>query len=180
MTRNAAKLVLAIAALACASAVLAKSSDRNQTMDIKAGTSDCTVTETGPCILTGNVRIAQGTLNIQATRADIRRAGGEPVAVKLTGSPVQLSQQLDSGGTMNATSAQVDYDLQQDTVVFTGGATVKQPGQGSIAGERIVYNMRTGQVQAGGEKGVHLQFEPRNRTPGADAKPAGSKPAGSN
>ena len=34
MTRNAAKLVLAIAALACASAVLAKSSDRNQTMDI--------------------------------------------------------------------------------------------------------------------------------------------------
>ena len=93
---------------------------------------------------------------------------------------MQLSQQLDSGGTMNATSAQVDYDLQQDTVVFTGGATVKQPGQGSIAGERIVYNMRTGQVQAGGEKGVHLQFEPRNRTPGVDAKPAGSKPAGSN
>ena len=63
---------------------------------------------------------------------------------------------------------------------ITGGATVKQPGQGSIAGERIVYNMRTGQVQAGGEKGVHLQFEPRNRTPGVDAKPAGSKPAGSN
>ena len=75
---------------------------------------------------------------------------------------------------MNATAAQVDYDLQQDTVVFTGSAVVKQPGQGNMASERIVYNMRTGQVQAGGEKGVHLQFEPRNRTPAAGAKPAGS------
>ena len=98
MTRNAAKLVLAIAALACASAVLAKSSDRNQTMDIKAGTSDCTVTETGPCILTGNVRIAQGTLNIQAARADIRRAGGEPGAVKRSPSPGQPRPQPVSGG----------------------------------------------------------------------------------
>ena len=44
----------------------------------------------------------------------------------------------------------------------------------SCAGERIVYNMRTGQVQAGGEKGVHLQFEPRNRAPAAGARPAGS------
>ena len=115
MTRNAASCLLAIAALACAPAVLAKSSDRNQTMDVKADSSDCTVTETGPCILTGNVRLAQGTLNIQAARADIRRAGGEPVSVRLTGSPAQLSQDMDNGGTMNATAAQVDYDLQQDT-----------------------------------------------------------------
>ena len=173
MTRNAASCLLAIAALACAPAVLAKSSDRNQTMDVKAESSDCTVTENGPCVLTGNVRIVQGTMNIRAARADIRRAGGEPVSVRLTGSPAQLSQEMDNGGTMNATAAQVDYDLQQDTVVFTGGAVVKQPGQGNMASERIVYNMRTGQVQAGGEKGVHLQFEPRNRAPAAGARPAG-------
>ncbi|HRO26062.1 MAG TPA: lipopolysaccharide transport periplasmic protein LptA [Luteimonas sp.] len=171
MTRNAAKLVLAIAACACAHAALAKSSDRNQTMKVDADRSDCSVTEAGPCVLTGNVHIVQGTLVIDAARADIRQGDGDIRSAKLTGSPVRLKQDMDNGGTMNATATQVDYDLQQDTVVFIGKAVVQQPGRGSIAGERIVYNMRTGQVQGGGgENGgrVSLQFEPRNK-PAADS-----------
>ena len=166
MTRPAAKLVLAVAALACTSAVLAKSSDRQQTMQVQADRSDCTVTDSGPCILTGNVHIVQGSLEINAARADLRQADGDIRSAKLTGSPVRLKQEMDNGGLMNATAAQVDYDLAQDTVVFTGKAVVQQPGRGSISGERIVYNMRTGQVQGGGgESGgrVNLSFEPRNR-----------------
>lgn len=171
MTRNAAKLVLAIAALACAGAVPAKTSDRNQTMKVDADRSDCTVTDSGPCVLTGNVHIVQGSLEIQAARADIRQGDGDIQSAKLSGSPVRLKQDMDNGGTMNATASQVDYDLQQDTVVFTGKAVVQQPGQGSISGERIVYNMRTGQVQGGGDGGrVSLQFEPRNKAPAGDAK----------
>ncbi len=168
MTPHAAKLVLGLIAVACAGAALGKSSDRQQTMQVQANRSDCTVTDSGPCVLTGAVHIVQGSLVIDAARADLRQADGEIRAAKLTGSPVRLKQTMDNGGTMNATAAQVDYDLQQDTVVFTGGASVQQPGRGSIAGERIVYNMRTGQVQGGGgsEGGrVTLQFEPRNRTP---------------
>lgn len=168
MTPHAAKLVLGLVAVACAGAALGKSSDRQQTMQVQANRSDCTVTDSGPCVLTGAVHIVQGSLVIDAARADLRQADGEIRAAKLTGSPVRLTQAMDNGGTMNASAAQVDYDLQQDTVVFTGGASVQQPGRGSIAGERIVYNMRTGQVQGGGgsEGGrVTLQFEPRNRTP---------------
>ena len=168
MIRTAAKLVLATVALACATGAFAKSSDRQQTMKVDANSSDCTVTESGPCVLTGNVHIVQGSMVIDAARADIRQGNGDIQSAKLTGSPVRLKQEMDNGGTMNATAAQVDYDLQQDTVVFTGKAVVQQPGRGSIAGERIVYNMRTGQVQGGGgsEGGrVTLQFEPRNRTP---------------
>lgn len=176
MTRTAAKLVLAIAAVACASTALAKSSDRQQQMRVSADASDCIVTGSGPCVLTGNVHISQGTLEIHAARADIRQANGEPSSAKLTGSPVRLTQQMDNGGTMNATAAQVDYDLSQDTIVFTGNAVVQQPGRGSIAGERIVYNMRTGQVQGGGgsEGGrVNLIFEPRNKASSGGAKPDG-------
>src|SRR5690606_33834366 len=168
MTRHAAELVLAIAATCCAGTALAKSSDRQQTMQVQADRSDCTVTDGGPCVLTGNVNIVQGSLVIDAARADIRQGDGDIQSARLSGSPVRLKQTMDNGGTMNATAARVDYDLQQDTVVFTGGASVQQPGRGSIAGERIVYNMRTGQVQGGGgsEGGrVTLQFEPRNRTP---------------
>ncbi|TYT26916.1 lipopolysaccharide transport periplasmic protein LptA [Luteimonas viscosa] len=172
MTRHAAELVLAIAAACCAGAALGKSSDRQQTMQVEANKSDCTVTDSGPCVLTGNVHIVQGSLVIDAARADIRQGDGDIQSAKLSGSPVRLKQQMDNGGTMNATAARVDYDLQQDTVVFIGGAVVQQPGRGSIAGERIVYNMRTGQVQGGGggdEGRVTLQFEPRNRAPAAEA-----------
>lgn len=166
MTRSAVKLVLSLAALACTPAVLAKTSDRQQTMQVQANASDCTVTDSGPCILTGNVHIVQGTLQINAARADLRQADGDIRSARLTGTPVRLKQEMDNGGLMNATASQVDYDLAQDTVVFTGKAVVQQPGRGSIAGERIVYNMRTGQVQGGGgETGgrVNLSFEPRNR-----------------
>ncbi len=166
MTRTTAKLVLAVAAVCFAHAAVAKSSDRRQTMRVQADRSDCVVTDGGPCVLTGNVHIVQGSLVIEAARADIRQGDGDIQSARLTGSPVKLRQEMDNGGTMNATAAQVDYDLRQDTVVFTGGAVVQQPGRGSIAGERIVYNMRTGQVQGGGgsEGGrVTLTFEPRAR-----------------
>lgn len=171
MTRTTAKLVLAVAAACFAHGAVAKSSDRQQTMRVQADRSDCTVTEGGPCVLTGNVNIVQGSLVIDAARADIRQGDGDIQSARLTGSPVRLRQEMDNGGVMNATSARVDYDLSKDTVVFTGGAVVQQPGRGSIAGERIVYNMRTGQVQGGGggEGGrVTLQFEPRNRAPARD------------
>lgn len=143
----------------------AKSSDRNQTMRVGADSSDCTINDSGTCMLSGNVRITQGTLDIEAARADVRQVSGDPRSVKLTGSPVKLRQEMDSGNMLNATASQVDYDLAQDTVVFTGNAVVQQPGHSSISGNRIVYNMRTGQVQGGGQGSgrVNMQFEPRNR-----------------
>lgn len=167
-----ASLLLVLAAAAPFQAP-AKSTDRNQTLVVDADRNDCTLDESGPCIVSGNVHIVQGTLDIQAARADIRQSGGEPRQVKLTGSPVRMKQEMDAGGTMNATAGQIDYDLQADTVIFTGKAVVQQPGRGSIAGERIVYNMRTGQVQGGGEGGgrVRLQFEPRNKTTPPAANP---------
>ncbi len=162
-------LLAAALALACAQAAFAKSSDRNQVMEVDAGRGDCSINDSGTCVLSGGVRITQGTLDIQAAHADLRRVGGDPRSVKLTGTPVKLTQEMDSGGSMHATAARVDYDLQEETVVLTGGAVVQQPGQSSISGERIVYNMRTGQVQGGGDGGrVKIQFQPRNRSqPGA-------------
>src|SRR3546814_3278553 len=77
---------------------------------------------------------------------------------------------------MNATAARIDYDQNRDTVIFSGDAVVKQPGRGSISGERIVYNMATGQVQSGAAAGggrVNMTFEPRNKAPADDGNKAG-------
>ncbi|MFC3716951.1 lipopolysaccharide transport periplasmic protein LptA [Luteimonas soli] len=181
MNRRAASTLPLLAALACvvAGGAWAKSSDRNQRMNVTANSSDCSVDESKPCILSGNVHITQGTLDIQSAKADVRRGGGQQV-IKLTGSPVKMKQQMDDGGWMNATAAQIDYDQNRDTVVFSGNAVVKQPGRGSISGERIVYNMATGQVQSGAAAGggrVNMTFEPKNKAPaGADNKAGDAEP----
>ena len=181
MNRRAASTLPLLAALACVAAggAWAKSSDRNQRMNVSADASDCSVDDSGPCILSGNVHISQGTLDIKSSKADLRR-GGDQQVIKLTGSPVRMKQQMDDGGWMNATAAQIDYDQNRDTVVFSGNAVVKQPGKGSISGERIVYNMATGQVQSGAAAGggrVNMTFEPKNPPGGNDAASDKAEPA---
>jgi lipopolysaccharide export system protein LptA len=150
MSPRAASLLIALCAASTAGGAWARSSDRNQPMDILSNTSNCVLNDSAPCLLMGNVRITQGTLDIRAARADIRSARGDIQRVLLTGSPVQMSQVLDSGGIMNARALNIDYDMPKDTVVFTGNVEIDQPGRGTMSGPRIVYNMRTGQVQGGG------------------------------
>jgi len=142
----------------------ARVSDRSQPLNVEANSSDCTVTDDGPCTLIGNVHLVQGSLNVQAGKAVVHRAGGDIRRVQLSGSPVQMSQELDDGSKINARADNVDYDMATDTVVFTGNAVIDQPGRGNIAGGRIAYNMRSGQVQGTGEgeKGrVKMQFVPK-------------------
>ena len=97
----------------------------------------------------------------------VRRGGGDIRSVKLTGSPVVMKQQMDDGAMMNARASRIDYDLPNDTIVLSGDAFVEQPGESSIRSERIVYNMRTGQVQSGGEGNgrVKLRLMPKNAQP---------------
>lgn len=175
MNRIPAASLFLVAALAVPMGAAAKSSDRNQPLDVDAGGSDCSVSdERLPCLLTSGVTITQGTLEIQATRADLRRSSGEFQRVILNGGPVKMKQQMDDGGWVDATAAQADYNMTSDTVVLTGNAVVNQPGQGKIEGQRIVYNMGTGRVQGGGEgQGrVRMQFQPRNQTPAQPAPAA--------
>jgi len=156
-------LLLALLALATSPGALARTSDRSQPMDVEASSSDCSVADDGPCTLTGDVQLVQGTLNIRAGRAVLHRTGGDIRRVMLTGAPVQMSQELDDGSRITARAANVDYDMSTDTVVFTGDARIDQPGRGNIAGGRIAYNMKSGQVQGSGEgeNRVKMQFVPK-------------------
>jgi len=143
--------------------VFARTSDRNKPMDIDAGKSDYSMDDSRPTVLSGGVIITQGTLEIRADQAVITSANGDPVRVVLTGSPVTLKQELDDGKQMDAVAKKVDYDLKSEIVVFTGGVNIRQPS-GSIAGERVVYNMKTGQVQGGGQDAgrVKIRIVPKN------------------
>jgi len=120
----------------------ARSTDRNQPMDAESNQNTCTLGDAGQCELTGNVKIIQGSLNIDAAKATIFRAGGDISRALLSGSPVVLNQQMDDGTPMTARASNVDYNLKTDVVVFTGDVQLQQP-RGNMSGQRVVYNLKT-------------------------------------
>lgn len=163
--------VAGLLAVAVAGSALARSSDRNQPMDIDAGRQEGTFDGDSVNILSGGVNIRQGTLDIRSARAEITLVGGDPTRALLTGSPVTLKQQMDDGTPMTARASQVDYNLRTEVVVFTGNVQIEQP-RGSMSGERVVYNLQTGRVESGGEGNgrVKMRILPRNARPAPEPK----------
>jgi lipopolysaccharide export system protein LptA len=166
--------VSGLLAVAMAGSALARSSDRNQPMDIDAGRQEGTFDGDSVNILSGGVSIRQGTLDIRSARAEITLVGGDPTRALLTGSPVVLKQQMDDGTPMTARAGRVDYNLRTEVVVFTGNVQIQQP-RGSMSGERVVYNLQTGRVESGGEGNgrVKMRIMPRNARPDAPAQDEG-------
>jgi lipopolysaccharide export system protein LptA len=172
LSRFLSALAVTIAVAIAAGSAHARSSDRNKPMDIDAGRQEGTLDDSSPTILSGGVHITQGTLDIQSSNATISTRNGDPSRAVLTGAPVVLKQQMDDGTPMTARASQVDYDLSTETVVFTGSVVIDQP-RGSMSGQRVVYNMKTGRVDSGGQGNgrVKMRILPKNAAPAA--KPAG-------
>ncbi len=184
LLRPAALLPLALAVLPLAllgSTAQAKTTDRNAPMDVAADRTDATISDNGDAILTGNVKITQGTLDVEADRAVIHRAGGDISEVTLTGNPATLKQVNDDGEAMNAHAAQIVYTLTSDLVVLTGGVVVEQP-RGTLRGETIKYDLKTGHLDGGGDgKRVQMRIMPKTTSAGTvapkAAAPAPASPA---
>ena len=141
----------ALIALLLPGLALARSSDRNQPMTLDADSSDCNLAdESGKCRFTGNVVIEQGTLYITADAADVYRRNGETSRVVLTGRQATLRQQMDDGTPMTATANTMDYSISNETIVLTGNYKVESP-RGTNAGQRMTYNMATGNMNSGGD-----------------------------
>ena len=165
--------LLAAALVACAGTALARTSDRNQPMDTESQQNSCTLGDAGQCVMTGNVQITQGSLHIDAAKAVIYRDGGDISRAVLTGGPVVLKQQMDDGTPMTAHASNVDYNLRTETVVFTGDVQLDQP-RGSMSGQRVVYNLKTGAIDSGGEGNgrVKMRILPKNAAPASTPAPA--------
>ena len=80
----------------------------------------------------------------------------------LTGSPVSLKQEMEDGTPMTATAKQIDYDLANETLTLIGDFNIHSPS-GSNSGQKMVYNLRTGAIQGGGDGSrVRTVIQPRN------------------
>lgn len=157
-------LLLALAALPATAQ--AASRDRDQPMEIDAEDFDGILSDDSTLKLRRNVQIVQGSLNIQADAADVSTRGGEIARVVLTGEPARMRQVDDAGQPMNARARRIDYDLSGNSVVLTGGVEIEQP-RGNLSGERVVYDLDSGQINAGGEGGrVRMVIQPSRRGEG--------------
>ena len=148
----------------------ARSSDRNHPMNLDSNGYECNLAdENGKCRFTGNVVITQGTLHITAETADVYRRNGEPSRVVLTGRQATLRQQMDDGTTMNARADTMDYNVASETIVLTGNYQIESP-RGTNAGQRMTYNMATGNMNSGGDGSrVRTVIQPKAR-PAAENK----------
>ena len=167
---TATLLSTAVLALAAGGAD-ARTSDRNQPMDIEAAHQVCGLGANDSCTYT-DVTMTQGSLRIKAAKAVIQQVNGDMSRVQMSGG-VTLSQQLDDGTNFDSKSSAVDYDLRNEVVVFTGNVGITQ-NRGTLNGERVVYNMKSGQVESGGSGNgrVKMRILPKSAQ-GAPAKAGG-------
>ncbi len=155
-------------------AAWARTSDRNQPMNIESGHQSGTFQSDSVSLLTGGVEITQGTLHITSATAEITMHDDEIARAVFKGNPVVLNQQMDDGTPMTARAGNVDYNLHNEVVVFTGNVELQQP-RGSMSGERVVYNLKTGAIESGGEGNgrVKMRIMPKHpASPPAAATPA--------
>jgi lipopolysaccharide export system protein LptA len=152
---------LLILCLAASGQVLAKSTDRSQPMDIDADRTDALLGDNAVSVLEGNVKIRQGSLEVDADRAEVHRRAGDIDRIVLTGAPARLRQVSDTGEPMDARASQVTYTLASEVMVLTGGVVIEQP-RGNLRGETIKYNVDTGRLDGGGDgQRVSLRILPK-------------------
>lgn len=149
----------------------ARQTDRQQPIDVASDHIDASLARNNQTVLAGNVVVTQGTLEVHASAGTLKTHDGDITHVHFTGQPVKLNQQLDDGTPVDAVSREVQYDLATDTITFIGDVVLKKPAN-TLRGERVIYNMRTGQINADGEGGsgrVSMHIMPRSKAAAAAA-----------
>ena len=171
--RRHARLCAAALTLAlCSAAALALPDDAQQPVRLQA---DQVVDDParGVSVLTGDVRIDQGSLRVQAETVRVFSRERRVVRIVAEGAdeePATLRQRLRPGEPfISADAARIDYAVERQRVELKGDARLEQ-GEREFSGEVIVYDLARGRVVArGGESGgVQLKWQPETPAPPAD------------
>ncbi len=139
----------------------AASADRQEPVDVNADTIDGSLADDGESVLSGSVRITQGSLQVQSETARVTRSGGDLQKVLLEGAPATLEQMDDNGQPVKASARQIIYQPDSETIELLGGVVIVQP-QGNLTGERVNYHLGSGRIMAGGQGGrVSMRMNPK-------------------
>jgi len=136
---------LAIAAILFSSPVLALDSDKDAPVTINADTTNIDF-RTGKRVLSGNVDITQGTLNIRADKIVLLYKGDEIDTATAYGKPVRFKQ-LPEGQKQMVHGEGKTLELKQakNLITLQQNAKITQ-GSNTITGKVIYYNTKTSKM----------------------------------
>ncbi|MBE9560101.1 MAG: lipopolysaccharide transport periplasmic protein LptA [Proteobacteria bacterium] len=108
--------------------------------------------ETGFSVYTGNVKIAQGELKLTGDRVTLQQSNKEVERITVTGKPAHYNHVTENGENIQAESEYMVYTANQNKLVMTVNAKLKQPGH-QVSSQKIVYDTEKKIVIAGDKSG---------------------------
>lgn len=167
------RLLAALLSLIVSANALAASADRLQEITVVSQDGDVTLAD-GDSILSGEVIITQGSLDIRADKATLTRSAGELSQVVFEGQPASLKQIDDQGQPVSVRARRITYRPTSNDVLLEGAVEVDRP-EGNLRGEVITYDMANGRLNArgaGSEDRIRMRFQPRQNAPAPAPAPA--------
>jgi lipopolysaccharide export system protein LptA len=154
----------------------ALASDRNQPVTIESDKATYKEKE-GISTYQGNVHLSQGTLKLHGDTLTVYTTDDHIEKAILTGNPATGVQRPDNADVdQHAEAQRIEYQAASGLMILTGNARVWQTDGRELRSEKIIYNITTNTVDAGGNTAsdrVHITLQPK---PAEQASPA-EKPA---
>lgn len=149
--------------------VQAASADRGLPLEIEADRKH-TDYKGGEALYEGRVIIRQGQLLLQADKATIYLRDGQFDRAVLEGRPATYQDRDEEGNPVRGEALRMDYKALDEVITLSGKARVERAGD-TLASERIVYNLGSEVVDAGGGAGDRVRMTLQPRTTPKDQQP---------
>jgi lipopolysaccharide export system protein LptA len=151
LQKNKLSLISFLLLSTYATVVFAERADRNKPIHMEA--DRVTVDDTNKTnIFEGNVKLQQGTLQIEAVKILLVQDKSGYSLVTATGKPAHLRQKRDGANEFaEAFGDRIVYDSNADIANIFGQARVKRNGD-DVRGEHIIYNTKSGIFQVFGSE----------------------------
>ena len=135
----------ALASVLVCATVLGLPEDAEQPLLIDADSGTYDDDPNGTLELSGNVRLRQGTLRVEAAQVRATKRDGElnrVVATGAEGAPVRFQQRINPGEPLARAHARtVDYGIAEERIKLTGDAFLST-GEREYSGGTIIWDMK--------------------------------------
>ena len=152
--------------------------DRDQPITIEADQASLN-DKTGFSVYEGNVRLQQGTLIFTGNRMTVQLTDKKLDTIVLTGNLATYVQRPDGKDVdQHAEAERIEYYAIDERVILLRKARIWESGDEEFRSDRIVFNLKTDTVDAGGggDSGrVHIILQPRDKDKDKKNKKTGKK-----
>lgn len=154
----------ALALALCAQTASGLPEDREQPLIVEAD-DGIYEPQRGVSVLTGSVRVDQGTLHMQAQKVTLFNADERLARIVAEGQanePATLRQRVRAGEPIvTARAGRIDYAVAEQRIELSGDALVRR-GERELSGDVIRFDLTDGSVDARSDQpgGVRMKWQP--------------------